>query len=133
MLNVQISGPGLSLPQRLFRIPDRLVEKYSKDILREIKRETPVRSGRMRSGWELRRGTKMWRLTNKVPYARFVVRGTRKVIYPRTRKYLRFVSMGKVWYKRWVRGQRPRPILYNAIRRARPRLAVAMRKILMGV
>ena len=133
MISARVYGNGLTLPKRLSKFPDRLIEKYSGEVRRALAEVTPKRTSLMSRSWEIRKGIKKYRIKNPVPYARYVVHGVKKPIYPRTRKYLRFVSRGHVYYKRWVRGQVQKPIQQWAIRRARPTIAVALRKMLMEV
>ena len=65
----------------LFRRLDRNLEDLPEEVAREMqrraRRRSPVRTGRFRRGWAIRRVRyTLVRLINPVPYARYVEEGT---------------------------------------------------------
>jgi len=135
MIRARVYGKGLTLPKRLSKFPDRLIEKYAKEARAQIQRYTPVRTGWMKRNWQVFRRRDKWVLHNPVYYTKYVIRGTRK-IHPKRRSYLLLHDKrtGRILAKkRWVRGQTANPIHLRAIERARPTIAVALRKMLLEV
>lgn len=60
---------------------NEIVRKTAKEVIAEVKRRTPVRSGRLRNGWKKESSNKNNKLTieilNRVPNAIYVEKGTR--------------------------------------------------------
>ena len=52
-----------------------LTEGYAEDFLQEVKKLTPVKTGRLRDGWKREKNI----VTNDVPYLQYVDQGTRYI------------------------------------------------------
>lgn len=114
----------------------RIVEKFGKEMVDALEKVTPKRTGKMAKSWELlKKEEGKYVLTNKAKYAKFVLYGTRKRIFPKKAKVLRFVSRGRVWYAPSVRGQKPQlqKILDKASKLLKPLLAIALKRLKLEV
>ena len=71
--------------------------RATRELQRAVKAATPVRTGRLRSGWKIRMNrARLGRLVNRVPYGVFIIKGTKAHhIYPRNKKVLKFKIGGK--------------------------------------
>lgn len=82
------------------------IEKSNRVMIREVKRVTPVDTGRLKRGWRSRRlhrtNKGLGEVSNKVPYGIFVNDGTRFI--------------------------KPRRFVEKSINRANPKITVIMRK-----
>lgn len=58
--------------QAFEELHDALVDEVT-DRTRAIRRDNPVRTGRMRAAWRVMRTARGVRLTNSVPYASYIV------------------------------------------------------------
>jgi hypothetical protein len=60
------------------RVVDPRMGSIATEVTRAAQARTPVRSGRLHSGWVVRKtDTARYEVVNTVPYARFVEHGTR--------------------------------------------------------
>lgn len=65
-------------PRAPREVTDRDIQRIANAIRDEVTARTPRRTGRLAAGWQVSRvrpGT--WRVSNEVPYGRFVEYGTR--------------------------------------------------------
>lgn len=94
---------------------DSIPRRINTGMLRNSIRVVPVRVS----------GTIGVRIGTSLSYARFVHEGTgiygprRRMIVPKRRKALRWVSGGRVVFSKKSRGMRPNPFMKNALRAAR--------------
>lgn len=64
-------------PGALANAVDPIVAQVANSVANAARTNTPRASGRLAAGWRVARdGTGRWRVTNDVPYARFVEYGT---------------------------------------------------------
>lgn len=88
-----------SLNRALDRRVDAVGAKFADALERELKRESPRKTGRLERSqtvtYKRTLNTVTWTAEAKAKYAAFVARGTRPhVIRPRVKKVLRFVGRG---------------------------------------
>tara|TARA_S200002703_G_scaffold114700_2_gene100218 strand:+ start:4849 stop:5160 length:312 start_codon:yes stop_codon:yes gene_type:complete len=69
MLNITVSFKGKKVAADLNRELDQTVRQISQDYFDRVKAKTPVRSGRARKGWRLKKQRQFaYEVRNRVPY-----------------------------------------------------------------
>ena len=69
MLNVTIQFNGTKVAADLNRELDQTVRQISQDYFDSVKEKTPVRTGRARRGWRLKKQRELsYSVNNRVPY-----------------------------------------------------------------
>ena len=68
-----------NLARKIEGSSQRLVAKVAADLLVELKKNTPVRTGHARSGWTTTKKGKDYVDENPVPYVPYLDKGTKKM------------------------------------------------------
>jgi hypothetical protein len=69
MLKVKVTPSAKMVTDQIAKAVSDTVRQVSRDLFTEVKRFTPVKSGRARKGWKFRQKNKLhYRISNKVPY-----------------------------------------------------------------
>lgn len=75
-VSVKVDTKGLSA---LIKGIDKLDKDVATEFFERVKRRTPVITGRLRDGWQLKTTNTSFTVSNAVPYADFVENGTPKM------------------------------------------------------
>ena len=62
--------------KKLKNVDDMFADEFGKEYLKRVKEKTPVRSGTLRDGWEVKTPNNDVVVENNVPYADYVENGT---------------------------------------------------------
>ena len=69
MLKIKVTPSAKMVTDQLADAVTDLVRQVSRNLFTEVKRFTPVKSGRARKGWKFRkRSDSQYRISNRVPY-----------------------------------------------------------------
>ena len=77
MITVKVTN-GTKVIADLQKDLDQMVRLVAEDLFAEVKRFTPIRSGRARRGWGLSGGKNKYTATNRLPYIERLDRGYSK-------------------------------------------------------
>ena len=69
MLKIKVTPSAKMVADQIAKAVSDTVRQVSRDLFAEVKRFTPVKSGRARKGWKFKQKNKLhYRIANKVPY-----------------------------------------------------------------
>jgi len=123
------------------KVPSEFAYKYSSETLKYLKILSPYRTKspdsaikqHLKQSWNRHVSGKKIYITNTAPHAEFYVYGTRTPIRPRSKKVLKFYSLGTTWYKPQVSGQAPKDILVRSLELAAQSAKINLKKIMFEV